>query len=269
MDDYYATAKNAKLVVSGSGVVANDTHAAGDVLSAMLVSKPTAGKLTLDASGAFVYTPNKKFSGIDSFTYKVSDGAASDTATVWIKVGSKAIPPTHNARPEAEGDSYTTAKNTKLKVGGSGLLANDTDADGNPLSAVLVSKPAHGKVTLSANGTFVYTPSKKFIGQDSFKYKLSDGWSFSDVAVVTVQVGKSPAGIDLSNDQILPPHPTNALSHHGSNRDLIDKFQALFDSDAHTSHDWASMHSGVDNTHASAVDDHNLLGMHDAHLLLR
>ena len=55
------------------------------------------------------------------------------------------------------------------------MLANDTDADGDPLTATLVSGPANGTLTLNADGSFVYTPNANFNGTDTFTYSVSDG----------------------------------------------------------------------------------------------
>ena len=68
------------------------------------------------------------------------------------------------------------------------VLANDTDADGNPLTAILVSPPSNGSVALSADGTFTYSPTTNFFGADSFTYKANDGFTDSNVATVTMTV---------------------------------------------------------------------------------
>ncbi len=70
----------------------------------------------------------------------------------------------------------------------SGILANDTDPDGDALTAVLVSGAAHGTLALNANGTFTYTPAANFNGTDSFTYLANDGQLNSNVATVTITV---------------------------------------------------------------------------------
>ena len=78
-----------------------------------------------------------------------------------------------NLPPVANNDSVTTAEDTPVTVN---VLANDTDADGNPLSAVLVAGPAHAaSFAFNANGSFSYTPDPNFNGPDSFTYRASDG----------------------------------------------------------------------------------------------
>lgn len=68
------------------------------------------------------------------------------------------------------------------------VLANDRDPEGNPLTAVLVSRPANGTLTLNANGTFTYKPNAGFTGTDRFTYRASDGTATSNLATVTITV---------------------------------------------------------------------------------
>jgi len=92
-----------------------------------------------------------------------------------------------NTPPEAADDAYATAENTTLHVAAPGVLANDLDADGDTLSALLAVSPIHGVVAIAANGSFVYTPALDFVGTDSFTYLSSDGQA-SMAATVTIQV---------------------------------------------------------------------------------
>ncbi len=95
---------------------------------------------------------------------------------------------TTNSPPVAANDSYAVTKATPLTVAAPGVLANDTDTAGLPLTATLVAGPAHGTVTLNANGSFTYTPSGLYLGPDSFTYNASDGSSSSNVATVSLNV---------------------------------------------------------------------------------
>src|SRR5439155_17138214 len=153
------------------GVLANDSDVDGDILTAVLVSGPAHGTLTLNADGSLVYMPALNFNGTDSFTYKASDGQAqSGAATVTITVT-----PTNDAPVSANDDSYTTPEDTQLTVIAPGVLANDSDVDLDPLSAVLVSSPSHGTLTLNGDGSLVYMPASNFNGIDTFTYEASDG----------------------------------------------------------------------------------------------
>jgi VCBS repeat-containing protein len=91
--------------------------------------------------------------------------------------------------PRAGNDQYTTAENTTLQVAfGTGVLANDTDPNGLPLTAVLDHGPANGQLTLNPDGSFTYIPSNDFNGSDSFTYQASDGLAESNPATVTLIV---------------------------------------------------------------------------------
>ncbi|NQT11659.1 MAG: tandem-95 repeat protein, partial [Planctomycetes bacterium] len=77
-----------------------------------------------------------------------------------------------------------------------GVLANDTDPDGDPLSAELVSPPSHGSLGLNADGTFEYVPTEGFHGIDTFEYRANDGVADSDTATVTVTVNDAPRAVN-------------------------------------------------------------------------
>jgi VCBS repeat-containing protein len=95
-----------------------------------------------------------------------------------------------NSPPVANADTYNTNENTALNVTAvaGGVLANDTDADGDPRTAHLVTAPANGTVTLNGNGTFTYTPNHYFYGADMFTYRDDDGVVYGNTATVTVNV---------------------------------------------------------------------------------
>ncbi|MDY0339850.1 MAG: Ig-like domain-containing protein [Coriobacteriia bacterium] len=83
---------------------------------------------------------------------------------------------------------YTTDEGTQLTVPAPGVLGNDSDADGDPITAVLDADVGHGTLTLAADGSFIYMPDAGFNGVDSFMYKASDGRSLSVAAIVTITV---------------------------------------------------------------------------------
>ena len=105
----------------------------------------------------------------------------SDAITVGVTSGS-------NRAPVANGDSYTTDFGKPLTVAAPGVLANDSDADGNTLSASLAAPPAHGSVVLNVDGGFTYTPQAGYSGSDSFTYKASYGTATSAPATVAITV---------------------------------------------------------------------------------
>jgi hypothetical protein len=95
-----------------------------------------------------------------------------------------------NTAPVANNDTYSTNENTTLNVStaATGVLHNDTDANGDPLTAHLVTGPANGSVTLNGDGTFSYVPNRYFSGTDTFTYKDDDGIVYGNTATVTINV---------------------------------------------------------------------------------
>ncbi|CAG0935949.1 hypothetical protein TFLX_04803 [Thermoflexales bacterium] len=183
VNDAYTTTQDTALVIAAPGVLGNDTDVDSPSLTAIKVSNPAHGVVTLNADGSFIYTPTLGYYGNDSFTYKANDGALdSNVATVNLTV-------THvNHAPVAVSDSYTATINTALTIGGPGVLGNDTDADGNTLTAIKVTNPTHGALTLNADGSFTYTPMAGYAGSDSFTYKANDGVLDSNIVTVTLTV---------------------------------------------------------------------------------
>ncbi len=90
--------------------------------------------------------------------------------------------------PVAANDAYSTNLNTPRTIPAPGVLSNDVDVDHDDLTAMVVSSPAHGTVTLNANGSFTYTPAANYSGPDSFTYKANDGTADSNVATVSITV---------------------------------------------------------------------------------
>jgi hypothetical protein len=98
-------------------------------------------------------------------------------------------PPTANTNPVANDDSYDTAADTPLTVAAPGVLGNDTDVDGDPLTAAQLSSAANGIASLNPDGSFTYTPSTGFTGSDSFSYEARDNkGGVSPAAIVTITV---------------------------------------------------------------------------------
>jgi VCBS repeat-containing protein len=93
-----------------------------------------------------------------------------------------------NFPPVAVDDAYGTPEDTLLSVSAPGVLSNDTDANLDTLTAIKVTDPAHGILTLNANGSFSYDPEDNWSGSDSFTYKANDGQADSNTANVTVNV---------------------------------------------------------------------------------
>ncbi len=105
-------------------------------------------------------------------------------------------------------DAYELREDSVLNTPAPGLLVNDVDPAGHSLTAVLVEGPAHGTLTLNADGSFRYTPARDFFGVDGFRYRASNGAAESDVIQVTINV--TPV-IDAKID-IVPGNARNLVN---------------------------------------------------------
>jgi VCBS repeat-containing protein len=189
-DDAYDALENDTLLVAAPGLLANDNDPDGDPITAVLAAAPTNGSVALNHDGSFSYTPDPGFFGEDTFTYKASDGlahSAAATVTITVEEGP-------NSAPTAVNDDYTMQQDETLTVSAPGVLDNDSDPDGDPLTAVLETNPANGTVTLNPDGSFTYTPDTGFSGQDTFTYQAYDGLDHSSPATVTITVELVPPG---------------------------------------------------------------------------
>jgi hypothetical protein len=136
------------------------------------------------------------FVGTDSFTYHANDGTADSTAPATVTLTIGAV----NDLPVAVNDAYSTLEDTPLTVDAPGILANDTDPEGEPLSAVLDSNPTNGTLLLNADGSFAYMPEVSFNGTDTFTYYATDGTDNSPIASVTITVGIEKDDIVANDD---------------------------------------------------------------------
>lgn len=127
------------------------------------------------------------FVGTNTLEYRSFDVAGNAEATVTVTFRITRA----NSAPVAAADSFPVAKNTTLTVTATGVLANDTDPDGDPLTAVLASDVTFGTLTLDPAGSFTYRPPAGFSGTVTFTYRASDGTEDSGPATVTIDVQNS------------------------------------------------------------------------------
>jgi hypothetical protein len=193
MDDQYTTDEDTVLKVLSPGVLANDLDPDGDTLTAILESSPSNGSLTLISNGSFNYTPNSNFNGTDSFTYRGNDGGAnSHVTTVFITVQSV------NDPPVANDGTYFTDQDTMLTVRAPGVLGNDSDVDGDNLTASLDDDVGNGTFALQPDGSFTYSPDRDFFGTDTYSYSACDNRGLCDTARATITVLKAQPNINLN-----------------------------------------------------------------------
>ena len=193
LDDSLTTAQG----TPGSlNVLANDTDVDGPSLSVSGAEHGAHGSVGCTAAGICTYTPTPGYSGPDSFTYFISDGAGGiDQATVSVTVT-----PAANQPPVADDETLTTAEDTAGQVN---VLVGDTDPDpGDTLTVTsLTPSASHGSVSCTAAGVCTYTPNANYHGPDSFVYTVSDGKGGQDtgqVSITVTPVNDPPDAIDDS-----------------------------------------------------------------------
>ena len=183
--------------------------------------------MVLNADGTWTVTDLRSLDGVDTLTGFEFLHFSDTTLTIGTAPPPPPPPPpppTENDAPVATDDAHSVNKGKKLTIGGTGVLANDFDPDGDLLSSILVTGPAHGTLTLNANGTFSYTPFSTYVGADSFTYMAVDALGASDLATVTINVlattsngkgrpGRGSGEHDVTEDQIPAEFSWDARPH--------------------------------------------------------
>lgn len=153
-----------------AAAIASDAD--GDPLSFALEVAPAHGTATIDAStGVLTYEPAGAYTGNDSLTYSVTDGADKTDQVVQILLA--------NAAPAAADRDYNISPGTEVT---SRFTA--TDADGDPLTYAVVNEPTQGKLTYEAEtGLFEYIPVAGGSGTDSATFEVGDGVATAQATV--------------------------------------------------------------------------------------
>jgi gliding motility-associated-like protein len=185
------TANTKRDVAIDIDVRANDFDPDGILSNPVVIASPAHGTATVNTDGTIQYTPSTGYTGYDTLMYRVCDNGSPslcDSAFVFITVDSV------NHAPVAVNDTFTIAENTSLEFD---VLLNDTDSDGDILTASVLVGPASGTVQPLSNGAWLYTPDHDFYGTETFTYIVCDDGSPSlcDTGVVVIKV--TPSG-DLS-----------------------------------------------------------------------
>jgi len=203
-----------------------------DELSAILVTEPSKGSLTLNLDGTFTYTHDGSETTSDSFTYKANDGFLdSNIATVTITINPVNDAPvvSNHALTVDEGGVATSLDNSEVS-----LLFNASDVEGDTLTAIIETEPNNGTLVLNTDGTFTYTHDGSDTLTDSFTYRADDSNLTSEIGNVSITINpfndNIPTDINLSNNII----NENQDSANGS---IIGQFTTIdldLPSDIHT-----------------------------------
>jgi uncharacterized membrane protein len=157
------------------------------------VGRPKHGAITMNtATGAFTYTPHANYHGPDEILFQVREpgGSFTNVATVAITVTS-----VDDGPPLANNAIFSGIQDTFIP----GFLSA-TDPDGDAMTFVQDSQPAHGTALLFANGEVLYTPAPGFHGVDTFTYHVTAGGGTSNLATIRVRVRSATGRVLLAEN---------------------------------------------------------------------
>ncbi len=149
----------------------SDPETAHDDLRVIAMSAPSHGWLS-GAGGTYIYHPYGNYNGPDSFAYTMTDGSATDSATVRITINAVNDAPyaysIDRALPNVTGSETTTVN----------VLGSAHDVDGDTLyTDSIPTGPRHGTAVINGDGTITYTRTEvsgEGNGADSFTYRVRD-----------------------------------------------------------------------------------------------
>ena len=175
---FVATVKTDEDIDYYGSVFASDID--NDPLTYSLLTDPSYGTVTItdSSSGTYTYSPKVNYSGSDSFTFTSSDGSLSDTSKVLITV------PAVNDAPIAHALEIGTYEDTEYSGSVSGF-----DVENDKLTYNILTNPSNGTVSIknSTLGTFTYSPTINYNGDDSFTFTINDS-NYSDTATVSIRI---------------------------------------------------------------------------------
>ncbi|MGZ0135819.1 tandem-95 repeat protein [Priestia megaterium] len=167
-----------------SQVVATDVD--GNPLTYGLLTGPANGTVVVNPDGAYTYTPNENYNGVDSFSVVVSDGQGG-TAISTITI---TILPVND--PPVGPDVITVTTFEESPVTGQ-IVA--TDPEGDPLTYTLQDLPTNGTAVINQEGLFTYVPNENFAGNDTFTVRIADPagqFIITNVFVIVIPVEQPP-----------------------------------------------------------------------------
>ncbi len=178
-DDNAALEEGGILLIEARVLISNDADAESDELKISAIGNTDNGRLLLDGT-AIIYVHDGSETTADSFTYTVTDGMDTGSATVTLTVTPV------NDPPVALDDDDAVQEGAMLSIQASTLLANDTDAENNNIRISAVGTAVNGTVSLDGT-TVTYEHDGSETSTDSFTYTVSDG-TYTDSATVMLTV---------------------------------------------------------------------------------
>ncbi len=211
-------------------VLNNDSDIDNDTLTLVKTNNLTNGTATI-TNNQIIYTPQEGFSGVDKFSYTLSDGnghLVSAVVTVLVKSVSPPIPQTVNTTPVAIDSILLVAQG-----GSANGRFNASDADNDALTYRIVSNGSQGMVRLdnAATGVYTYTPDQGKSGQDSFTFRANDGTDDSNLATISITIN----AVVSEPDNVPVNIPVNNLGNSPSQNDPSSNPNPVLSNSAATS----------------------------------
>jgi hypothetical protein len=195
------------------GTVTGTDVDAGDVLTYSLTNS-AGGRFAIDLNSGQVTVANASLLDFETAVTHSIIVQTTDSGGLQYSEAFSITLNNVNEAPVAADDTVTAQQTQTLNYNSSNVLINDTDVDGDALTAVLVAGPANGTLSLNPDGTFDYTPTGTFFGTDTFTYYTTDGALNSNVATVMLEVqpvgGGSTTTTDATNTTTDADSDTNA-----------------------------------------------------------
>ena len=198
VDDNLQTDENTDLDFTADDLLANDSDPDGSELAidSMDVASTEGGTITDHLDGTYTYSPLADFNGTDTFTYTISAGGETDTATVFVEVLPVNDPPV--ALPQSVETDEDVAVDITLEA---------TDLEDDALTFSVVDEPLHGTLSGTAPD-LTYTPDADYTGADSFTFQANDGIDDSNVATVSITINPVADGPSAQDDVLATDEDT-------------------------------------------------------------
>ena len=182
-------------------VLDNDVNPDGNTLTLTILTQPTNGEgnAVVNTADIVEFTPATNFNGAATFTYEITDGFTTSTASVTVTVTAVNDPIT------AVDDDFSVVEEAPTDLD---VVANDILVDeGETITITITSFPSHGTISafpstfVSATGgptsfTLTYTSDTDYVGADSFEYTLTTANGDNDSAIVSLTITNDPANPD-------------------------------------------------------------------------
>ncbi len=209
-DNYSVHAGQTLTVDAAAGVLANDSDADGDPLTAEAYSRGNnGGMLTMALDGGFTYEAASGFVGTETFSVWVTDGITAPVAeALSIHVTNQA--------PTLTDDSYTVTHDQTLIVNAAaGVLANDSDPEGDAIQVAAISSgSAGGSLAMDPDGGFSYTAATGFVGSETFTVTVVDSLGAASNETLTFNVANHAPTV---GDDTYTAHPGQTLTVNAAN----------------------------------------------------